>query len=145
MPLWQWVLDSSGALLGLLLLYAVLLVVRRRWISRAGGTFELSHRVVGRRGGRWMLGTGRYTDDSLEWFRVFSLSPRPKRRWRRGDLDFDERREATGTERHLLYPGHVVISCSSDDGTIELALSPASLTGLQSWLEARRPGTDWTR
>ena len=142
MPLWQWVLDSAGVILALLLLYALLLVVRRRWISRAGGTFELSHRVPGR---GWMLGTGRYSDDALEWFRVFSLSPRPKRRWLRGDLDFDDRREATGAERHLLYPGHVVICCSSDDGTIELALSPASLTGLQSWLEARRPGTDWSR
>ncbi len=142
MPLWQWVLDSSGVLLGLLLLYALLLVVRRRWISRHGGTFELSHRMPGR---RWMLGTGRYTDDSLEWFRVFSLSPRPRRRWRRGDLGFGERREAAGAERHQLYPGHVVIRCVSEREEVELALSPASLTGLQSWLEARSPGTDWTR
>ena len=28
---------------------------------------------------------------------------------------------------------------------VELAMSPASLTGFQSWLEARRPGTDWSR
>ena len=27
----------------------------------------------------------------------------------------------------------------------ELAMSEASLTGFQSWLEARPPGTDWDR
>jgi hypothetical protein len=28
---------------------------------------------------------------------------------------------------------------------VELAMSAASLTGFQSWLEARPPGTDWNR
>ena len=33
----------------------------------------------------WLLGIGRYSGDQLEWFRIFSLSPRPKRSWPRGD------------------------------------------------------------
>ncbi len=45
MPWWQWVVDSIGVLLLLVLLYGLSLVVRRRWITRDGGTFELSHRA----------------------------------------------------------------------------------------------------
>jgi ABC-type Fe3+ transport system permease subunit len=67
MPVWAWLADSSGALLALLLLYTVALLVRRRWISRNGGTFELSVRVrPGRAGRGWILGVARYTDDGLE-------------------------------------------------------------------------------
>ena len=58
---------------------ALCLVVRRRWISRPGGTFELSVRVRSGRAGRgWVLGVGRYTGDDLELFRIFSLAFRPR-------------------------------------------------------------------
>jgi hypothetical protein len=30
-------------------------------------------------------------------------------------------------------------------GRVELAMSRESLTGFQAWLEARPPGTDWSR
>ena len=56
-------------------------------LSRNGGTFELSHRVRSGRAGRgWVLGLGRYSGDDLEWFRIFSLSPRPRHVWRRTSL-----------------------------------------------------------
>ena len=60
--------------------------IRRRLLSRHGGTFELSYRVRSEKAGRgWLLGLGRYSGDDLEWFRIFSLSPRPKRVWRAVD------------------------------------------------------------
>src|SRR5687767_5482443 len=100
MPLWQWVLDAAGVLLGLVLLYGLALVVRRRLLARHGGTFELSYRVRPERAGRgWLLGLGRYSGDELEWFRVFSLSPRPKRVWPRSDLSYGARREPEGVEQ----------------------------------------------
>jgi len=146
MPVWQWLLDAAGLLLLLVLLYGLALIVRRRVLSRHGGTFELSHRVRSDRAGRgWVLGLGRYSGESLEWFRIFSLSPRPKRAWQREGLVHDSRREADGHEQMSLYPDHVVISCRTRTGEVELAMSPASLTGFQAWLEARPPGTDWTR
>ncbi len=146
MPVWQWLLDAAGLLLLLVLLYGLALIVRRRVLSRHGGTFELSHRVRSDRAGRgWVLGLGRYSGESLEWFRIFSLSPRPKRAWQRDGLVYDSRREADGHEQMSLYPDHVVISCRTRTGEVELAMSPASLTGFQAWLEARPPGTDWTR
>ncbi len=146
MPLWQWLLDAAGLLLVLALLYGALLVLRRRLLARHGGTFELSHRTMSAPRGRgWVLGLGRYSGDNLEWFRIFSLSPWPKHEWGRSRMTYDTRREADEGERHVLYPGHVVIACSTADGEIELAMSSASLTGFQAWIESRTPGTDWSR
>jgi hypothetical protein len=144
MPVWQWLLDAAGLLLVLALVYGVALIVRRRVLSRHGGTFELSFRVRSTRAGRgWLLGLGRYSGETLEWFRIFSLSPRPKATWRRSELSFDARRTPEGAEEMSLYPDHLVIELSSRTGDLELAMSPASLTGFQAWLEARPPGTDW--
>jgi len=146
MAWWEWLLDLCGALLLLCVLYGAGLIVRRRLLSRNGGTFELSHRDPRRPAERgWMLGLGRYSGETLEWFRVFTLSPRPKRSWRRDELRYDGRRAPAGTERASLYPDHLVICCQSPDGPVELAMSTSSLTGFQAWLEAKPPGTDWTR
>lgn len=143
MPWWEWLLDVLGVLLLLVVLYGVALVVRRRWLGRLGATFELSHRVrTGPAGRGWVLGLGRYSGDSLEWFRVFTLSPRPTRTWRRADLEFGRRREPDRVEQLALYPGHVVIEVSSPFGPLLLAMDPASLTGFQAWLEARPPGAE---
>jgi hypothetical protein len=145
MPLWQLLLDAAGAVLVLVLLYGLALVVRRRLLSRHGGTFELSYRVRPERAGRgWLLGLGRYSGDSLEWFRIFSLSPRPKCTWRRDDLAYEGRRDPEGAERMSLYPDHTVVRCRLAGGDLELAMATTSLMGFQSWLEAAPPGTATT-
>ena len=142
MPVWQCLLDSAGAVLLLILLFGALLVVRRRVLSRNGGTFELSVRESRQADGRgWVLGMGRYREDSLEWFRIFSPLPVPRRSWRRNDLAVLSQREPRGAEEYSLYAGHVVVVCRTPRGEAELAMSPSSLTGLQSWLEAGPPGS----
>lgn len=146
MPVWEWVLDLVGLVLLLALLYGISLIVRRRLLARHGGTFELSYRVRTERPGRgWLLGIGRYSGQSLEWFRIFSLSPRPKRVWARDLLEYSGRRSPEGPEEVSLYDGHVVASCHYDGEPLEIAMSEASLTGFQSWLESGPPGTDWNR
>ena len=141
MPLWQWLLDAAGVLLGMVLLYGVALVVRRRVLSRHGGTFELSYRVRSERAGRgWLLGLGRYSGDTLEWFRIFSLSPRPKRVWQRAELSYGSRRQPEGVEQVSLYPDHVVVSCATPAGELEMAMGESSITGFQAWLESGPPG-----
>ncbi|HZJ06668.1 MAG TPA: DUF2550 domain-containing protein [Nocardioidaceae bacterium] len=141
MPLWQWLLDSVGAVLLLVLLWGVALVVRRRWISRASGTFEFSVRARPKSTGRgWVLGVGRYSRDALEWFRVFSLAPRPKLTFQRSDLEYLGRRDPVGAESYSLYSGHIVVSCRTPSGPLEVAMSPEALTGFLSWLEAAPPG-----
>ena len=142
MPVWQWLLDLVGLVLLLALLYGIALIVRRRFLARHGGTFELSCRLRTDRPGRgWLLGIGRYSGQSLEWFRIFSLSPRPRMSWSRQNMTYSGRRELVGAEEMSLYAGHVVVVCSTPHGPTELALSPSSLTGLQSWLEAGPPGS----
>ncbi|KRE95776.1 hypothetical protein ASG76_05720 [Nocardioides sp. Soil774] len=146
MPVWELVLDLVGLVLLLALLYGISLIVRRRLLARHGGTFELSYRVRTEHPGRgWLLGIGRYSGQSLEWFRIFSLSPRPKRVWARDLLDYSGRRAPAGPEEMSLYDGHVVASCHYDGEPLEIAMSEASLTGFQSWLESGPPGTDWNR
>ena len=144
MPVWQWLLDAAGVLLLLVLLYGVALIVRRRVLSRHGGTFELSYRVRPERAGRgWLLGLGRYSGETLEWFRIFSLSPRPKRVLAALGADLRGRREPEGVEQMSLYPDHVVICCTGPEGEVELAMEPSSLMGFQSWLEAGPPGASY--
>lgn len=146
MPAWQWALDVVGLVLLLALLYGISLIFRRRFLARHGGTFELSYRVRPEHPGRgWLLGIGRYSGQSLEWFRIFSLSPRPKRVWARELLEYSGRRAPAGTEEVSLYDGHVVASCHYGGVPLEIAMSEASLTGFQSWLESGPPGTDWNR
>lgn len=141
MPWWQWLADIAGALLLLVLVYGIVLVVRRRWISRHGGTFEFSVRVRSGRAGRgWVLGVGRYSGGDLEWFRIFSLNPRPKLSFRRSDLEYTGRRDPLGVESYSLYSGHVVVTCRTPTGPLEVAMSPEALTGFLAWLEAAPPG-----
>jgi hypothetical protein len=173
MPLWQWVADIVGLTLLLVLLLVLLfglgIVLRRRWVSRRGGTFELSFRqapaghpvalrmapggaalphepgpvstqaAASARG--WTLGIGRYTGDVLECFRIFSLSPRPRRRLERATVTYLGQRLPQGMEVHAIYAGHVIIACSTSRGVVELALAPDALTGLLAWLEASPPGS----
>jgi hypothetical protein len=135
-----------GVLLLLVLLYGLGLIARRRWLSRHGGTFEFSVRVRSVRAGRgWVLGVGRYTGDNLEWFRIFSLAPRPRYRYRRSELEYVGRRDAEGVEAFSLYSGHIVVSCRTPAGLLEVAMSPDALTGFLSWLEAAPPGRQLTR
>jgi hypothetical protein len=145
-PEWEWLADAFGGFVLLLVCYGLALVARRRLIARNGGTFELSYRARSTKAGRgWVLGIGRYSGDSLEWFRIFSLAVRPRRVWRRSELTYDGRLDPVGGESLSLFADHVIVCCSTPSGAVEIAMSPGSLTGFQSWLEAAPPGTDWDR
>ena len=89
----------------------------------------------------WVLGLGRYREDSLDWYRIFSPLPVPEALLaaQRPHLPLPAR--ARGAEEYSLYAGHVVVVCTTPRGEVELAMSPSSLTGLQSWLEAGPPGS----
>lgn len=132
-------------MLGLLLvvlasaLFAV--VVRRRLLQRQGGTVDLALRLRPQaRGGGWALGVGRFVGDDLLWYRVFSLSPRPRRRLSRRDLEVFERRRPVHGEAFALPAEAVVMGCRTSAGPVELGMTPAAVTGLLAWLEARPPG-----
>jgi hypothetical protein len=131
-------------LLGIVLLLAVPLVsisLRRRFLSRSGGSVELSLRLKPRKQGRgWVLGVGRFVGDDLQWFRVFSLSPRPRRTLSRRDLQVRARRAPRDDEAFALLKGAEVVELTAAAGDVEIALDPSALTGFLAWLEARPPG-----
>jgi hypothetical protein len=126
-------------LLAALLLLAV--AVRRRWLQAAGGTVELSLRLRRLTDGRgWSNGVGFFDGDDLRWYRVFSLSPRPRRVLSRRELRIVSRRPASDQERLALPEGAVVLSCAVRGGPVDLAMQPSTVTGFLAWLESRPPG-----
>lgn len=147
MAWWELLLDSLGGVAVLLVMTGAFLFVRRRWLSRDGGTFECSVRVrppkqsgpAASRG--WMLGLGRYSGDRLEWFRIFSLAPRPRHVFSRS-MEVVERRTPHGPEAFALYSGHIALKVATPSGPIELAMSEGALTGFLAWTEAAPPGHD---
>ena len=129
----------AAGLVGLLVLGAGLL--RRVGLQRADGTIELSLRLKRPGHGRgWVNGVGRFVGDELQWYRVFSLSPRPRRRYSRGSLQVLRRREPTGGEHRALQAGAVVMECRAGDRPVELAMTGSAVTGFLAWLEAGPPG-----
>jgi len=129
----------GAAALALLVLVAGLL--RRIGLQRLDGTIELSLRLKRPGHGRgWVHGVGRFAGDELLWFRVFSLSPRPRRRYSRRDLEVLRRRDPSGDELKALQSGAVVMECRTGDRPVELAMSGSAVTGFLAWLEARPPG-----
>ena len=139
-------LAIAAALVLLAVLPLVVLSVRRRLLQRLGGTIELSLRATPAADGRgWMLGVGRFEGDDLRWYRVFSLSVRPRRTLSRRDLQVVRRREPAGGETLALLEGVVVMVCTSPQGPVELAMDPSAVTGFLAWLEAQPPGATLPR
>jgi len=133
--------ESASAVLLVPVAFVIAFAVRRWLLSRTGGTVELSLRLRdGSHGRGWVLGTGRYVGDELQWFRVFSLAPRPRRTLSRRDLTVVQRRVPSGPEKLSLQAGMVVLECRSDTGPVQLAMGESALTGFLSWLESAAPG-----
>lgn len=135
---------QAEIIVGILLLFGLSLLVlslRRRFLSRGGGAIELSLRLATKSGGRgWVLGVGRFVGDELQWFRVFSLSSRPRRTLTRRNLTVRHRRLARGPETRALLKGAEVLELQAADGPVDIALDPSAITGFLAWLEARPPG-----
>ena len=116
-------------------------LLRRVLLHRGGGTIELSLRLKTPGHGRgWVNGVGRFSGDELQWYRVFSLSPRPRRRYSRRDLQVLTRSEPSGGEHRALLEGAVVMECASSGDRVDLAMSRSAVTGFLAWLEAVPPG-----
>ena len=133
------------ALIVLLVLALVVLGLRRRWLSRQGGTFECSLRPHSASPGTgWMLGVGRYNEGLLEWFRFFSYSWRARESFPRPEVRVLETRDPDPVEAVALYAEQRIVRFEilvrGEAQHWELAMSPDSLTGLLSWLEAAPPG-----
>ncbi len=117
-----------------LLVFTLCLVgVRRFNLRRALGTVDASICMAGN---SWRMGVCRYQDSELEWFRLLSLSFRPKHSFRRSSLELLGRRKPTEEERTRLQPGVVVVELQHEGQSFMLAMRFDAYAGLSSWLEA---------
>lgn len=132
----------AAALLGLFVFG-----LRRRLLQRPGGTFDCSLRPAPADGEEaestgkgWVYGVARYSGDRVEWFRVFSYSPRPRRLLDRPAIEVLSRRPPQGQEELALLSDATVLLCAHRGTRLELAMSEDALTGFLAWLEAAPPG-----
>jgi hypothetical protein len=82
----------------------------------------------------------RYEADRLDWFRVFTMSPRPARSLSRTQLVILERQVPDGPESYSFFPGWVIVRCAYGNRILELAMSDPAYNGLAAWLESAPPG-----
>ncbi|UGY93664.1 DUF2550 domain-containing protein [Streptomyces gobiensis] len=136
-----------GLFLVLVLLALFVFGLRRRLIQRPGGTFDCSLRwavseaeAADSKGKGWSYGVARYNGDRIEWFRVFSYAPRPRRILEREAIEVLKRRTPCGEEELALLSDAVVLGCLHRGTRVELAMSEDALTGFLAWLEAAPPG-----
>ncbi len=140
---WLGITEGFAIILTVVLLVPVVLLGgRRRWLSRQGGLFECSVRLSTKTPGTgWVLGVARYSGDSLDWFRAFSLSFRPRLSFARSSSRAGAQRDPDPIEAVLLFDDQRILRLDGANGeSWELAMSPQSLTGLLSWLESSPPG-----
>ncbi|WP_420175330.1 DUF2550 domain-containing protein [Luteococcus sp. OSA5] len=136
--------EAGVALMVLLFLLPLLgLYLRRRWLSTRGGVFDCALKLPS---GSWATGVARYEANELQWFRIFSFSMRARLTLTRDRTTSIGRREPEDSEAVVLFGDDQILRLRSTDKGAprvwEMAMSPASVTGLMSWLEAAPPGGD---
>ncbi|WP_018351245.1 DUF2550 domain-containing protein [Longispora albida] len=128
-----------GVLTLLCLLAAIYL--RRFVITRGGGTIDMTFRLTASVPGRgWSAGFARFAGRELRWYRLFSLSWRPRRVLLRPELVVAAKRQPEGAERVSVPPDSVILRITTPRGPVEIAFAEAALSGFLSWLEAAPPG-----
>ena len=138
-------LSVCGVVVALVLVGLFVFGLRRRLIQRSGGTFDCSLRwnvpeEPDTSGKGWGYGVARYSGDRIEWFRVFSYAPRPRRVLERSAIEVAGRRDPEGEEELALLSDAVILACHHRGTRLELAMSEDALTGFLAWLEAAPPG-----
>jgi hypothetical protein len=134
------IIEAIGIVVFIVLCSLGVLFVRREVVARGRGV-ELNMRLSSRMEGRgWSPGIGRFAGDDLRWYRVFSLSVRPRRILSRRYLSVAGRRQPTAAERLVLPADWIILRCTVQRSTVEIAMAETTLTGFLSWLEAAPPG-----
>ena len=124
-----------GALVLALLVTVALGASRLRVLSSRIGSFECAARRGGAPGGSWVAGIAHYGAGRIDWWRSWSLAPRPAHTWWRADLDVVDRTPFVG-------PGevpHLVVRCRYHGRDLELTRSDDAFAGFTEWLEAAPP------
>ncbi|MCA5893822.1 DUF2550 domain-containing protein [Isoptericola sp. NEAU-Y5] len=109
---------------------------RLRTLSRRVGSFPCQARPADDPRAPWVVGIAHYAVGRIDWWRGWSLAPRPARVWQRerliltGRVPLDQAGQADA----------VLVRCRYDDTDFELLVSSGAYAGLASWLESSPPG-----
>ena len=125
-------------IVALVVIVLVLLIggflARLRYLAGQVGSFECALRPRGAQ--RWLSGVASFRLDSLEWYRLMSLSTRPSRVWRRLDLELSAARRRR--EQGRVVEVHCVDATRSPEG-FDLAMMEESHSALVAWVESASP------
>ena len=125
-------------IVALVVIVLVLLIggflARLRYLAGQVGSFECALRPRGAQ--RWLSGVASFRLDSLEWYRLMSLSTRPSRVWRRLDLELSAARRRR--EQGRVVEVHCVDATAGPDG-FDLAMMEESHSALVAWVESASP------
>lgn len=109
-------------------------LVRLRYLAGQVGSFECAMRLPG--GQRWLSGVASFRLDSLQWYRLMSLSTRPSRVWRRLDLELSAAKRRR--EQGRVVEVHCVDATAGSEG-FDLAMMEESHSALVAWVESAAP------
>jgi len=127
-----WMILTIGIIA--LVLLAGGFLVRLRYLAGQVGSFECAMRLPG--GQRWLSGVASFRLDSLQWYRLMSLSTRPSRVWRRLDLELSAAKRRR--EQGRVVEVHCVDATAGSDG-FDLAMMEESHSALVAWVESAAP------
>jgi hypothetical protein len=131
---------ALGAVALVVVVIAVLGASRLRTLSGRVGSFLCSARRAEPPGTAWAAGIAHYGAGRIDWWRSWSLSPRPARSLRREDIEVTGRAPVSGSDD----PDLVLVHCRYQGTEYEVTMSWDAYAGLTAWLEAAPP-TDFSR
>jgi Protein of unknown function (DUF2550) len=128
--------ELIGAVLGAVLLVFVVTAAlgasRLRVLSGRVGSFVCAARPAA---GSWSAGIAHYGAGRIDWWRSWSLAPRPSRSWFRDELQVVQRASLARSGDQDL----VLVRCRYHGKEFDLTMSADACAGLTAWLEAAPP------
>ncbi|WP_366181519.1 DUF2550 family protein [Actinomyces timonensis] len=109
----------------------VIFLTRLRSIAGRVGSFECALLRPG--GMTWTSGLALFTDDTLRWYRLVSVSPRPAALWARESIELGQAVRRFESGKVLEVP------CAIAGQRYKLAMHEASHSALVAWLESAAP------
>lgn len=125
----------AAILAALVLVVASVVASRLRSLGHRVGSFECAVVPVGPHHLAPVKGIAHYAVGRLDWWRRWSLSPKPAESWARGALEVVSREHVEGDDE--LY----VVRCSYQGDELVLIMSVQAYAGLTSWLESAPPSS----
>ncbi|WP_291279383.1 DUF2550 domain-containing protein [Galactobacter sp.] len=109
-------------------------LMRRHQLRSMLGTFECE--LQRGESTSWRSGICKYNDHSLEFLKLWSLSPLPALTMTRTSLEIVGRDITESEEDSADDDRDMIVDLDTDVGRVRLGLSYAAYTGLSAWIEA---------